>query len=71
MGYNLNLQCKTGSYGIGQPLGEYPARSAYAALFHGQTALGGVKELWKSRAPNKCHFFLWLALQDCCWTAER
>jgi hypothetical protein len=28
-------------------------------------------ELWKSRAPNKCRFFLWLALQDRCWTAMR
>jgi hypothetical protein len=44
--------------------GDYSASSAYAALFHGQTALGGAKELWKSRAPNKCRFFLWLALQD-------
>jgi hypothetical protein len=27
--------------------------------------------LWKSRAPTICCFFLWLALQDRCWMAER
>ncbi|KAF8722498.1 hypothetical protein HU200_022325 [Digitaria exilis] len=29
------------------------------------------KGIWKSRAPNKCKFFLWLALHDRCWTVDR
>jgi hypothetical protein len=33
--------------------------STYGALFLGQARLLGAKELWKSKAPNKCHFFVW------------
>jgi hypothetical protein len=51
--------------------GQYNSRSAYQAPLLGQTALLGAKELWRVKAPNKCLFMVWLALQDCCWTAER
>jgi hypothetical protein len=27
--------------------------------------------LWKSRTPNKCRFFVWLAFLRRCWTADR
>jgi hypothetical protein len=53
------------------PDGSYSSRSAYAALMLGQSAVLGTKELWKTRAPNNCHFFVWLALHGRCWTAER
>jgi hypothetical protein len=49
----------------------YSSRSTYAALFMGQAAVLGVKELWKTKAPNKCRCFMWLVLLDRCWTAER
>jgi hypothetical protein len=39
--------------------GSYSSRSAYAALMLGQSAMLGTKELWKTRAPNKCRFFVW------------
>ena len=26
---------------------------------------------WRSRAPLRCRFFAWLALQNRCWTADR
>jgi hypothetical protein len=29
------------------------------------------KRLWKSWAPPKCKFFLWLAIRNKCWTADR
>jgi hypothetical protein len=29
------------------------------------------KRHWKSRAPPKCKTFLWLAMQNKCWTADR
>jgi hypothetical protein len=29
------------------------------------------KRLWKSWAPQKCKFFLWLAIRNKCWTADR
>jgi hypothetical protein len=51
--------------------GVYSSRSAYAALLLGQSAVLGNKELWKTKAPNKCRFFIWLALLGRCWTVER
>lgn len=45
--------------------------SACQALFTGQTAVLGAKELWKIKDPNKCRFFLWLCLHGRVWTAER
>lgn len=51
--------------------GNYSSRSAYRALFLGQTSLMGVKELWETRAPNKCRFFFWLLLHGRCWTSDR
>jgi hypothetical protein len=32
--------------------------------------MAGAKELWKVRAPPKLKFFVWLVLQDRCWTAQ-
>jgi hypothetical protein len=51
--------------------GQYSASSAYRAFFLGLTEQLGAKQLWKIRAPNKCHFFLWLVLPGRCWTSER
>jgi hypothetical protein len=52
-------------------LGVYSASSAYAVLNLGQTSLLGAKEVWKSKALMEIKFFLWLVLQDSCWTSER
>ncbi|TVU51343.1 hypothetical protein EJB05_02762, partial [Eragrostis curvula] len=51
--------------------GNFSAASTYAAFFHGQEYMPGGKELWKTRAPNKCRFFFWLALYKRCWTSAR
>jgi hypothetical protein len=51
--------------------GQYSARSAYQAMFVGQTAILGAKEIWKTKAPSKYKFFLWLLVLDMCWTAVR
>jgi hypothetical protein len=32
--------------------------------------MAGALQVWKSRAPAKCRFFLWLAVRDRCWTAD-
>jgi hypothetical protein len=53
------------------PSGLYSASSAYQATFQGHTTLFRARELWKVEVPNKCHMFIWLVLQDRCWTAER
>jgi hypothetical protein len=35
-----------------------------------QSLLGTTKE-WKTWAPPKCRFFIWLVTQNKCWTADR
>jgi hypothetical protein len=50
---------------------EYTSKSAYQAMFAGESAVVGVKELWKAKASNKCRFFIWLALLDRCWMTQR
>ncbi|GJN13826.1 hypothetical protein PR202_gb00573 [Eleusine coracana subsp. coracana] len=50
---------------------QYTAKSAYQMLFAGSTALQGAKLLWKTWSPPKVKFFLYLALHNRTWTAER
>jgi hypothetical protein len=38
--------------------GQYSSKSAYESMFVGESSILGVKELWKSRAPNRCRFFI-------------
>jgi hypothetical protein len=40
----------------------YSARSYYLGMFNGSVAMAGALQVWKSRAPAKCRFFLWLTL---------
>ena len=51
--------------------GSYSSASAYGAMFLGSSRPLGAKEIWKTSAPPKVHFFFWLVMHDCCWTAER
>jgi hypothetical protein len=51
--------------------GEYNSKSAYQAMFVGESSVMGVKEHWKAKAPNKCRFFIWLALLDPCCVRNR
>jgi hypothetical protein len=51
--------------------GCYSTSLTYQALFTSQSSVLGAKELWKSRALNKCHFFMWLVLHGKCWTSNR
>jgi hypothetical protein len=53
------------------PSGKYSTSSAYQALFLGQHALEGAKELWKVHASGKCKMFLWLLMHERVWTLER
>jgi hypothetical protein len=41
--------------------GQYSAKSVYDTLRQGSTRFGPWKRIWKSWAPGKCRFFLWLA----------
>lgn len=51
--------------------GLYSAKSAYTGFFLGATTFKPWKRIWKSWAPNKCKFFMWLVAHDRCWTADR
>ena len=51
--------------------GFFSSRSAYKAFFVGAIKFEPWKCLSKSWAPNKCMIFLWLAVRNRCWTANR
>lgn len=51
--------------------GQYSAKSAYEAIFQGSTAFEPSERIWKTWAPGKCRFFLWIAAHNRCWTADR
>jgi hypothetical protein len=51
--------------------GEYSAKSAYKRFLAGSTLFEPAERIWKSWAPPRCKFFVWLASSDRCWTADR
>jgi len=51
--------------------GKYSAKSAYDGFFLGSTLFGPWERIWKSWAPLKCRFFMWLVAHNRCWTADR
>jgi hypothetical protein len=51
--------------------GKYSAKSSYKGLFLGSSSFAYYKMVWKSWAPPKCRFFIWLVTQKRCWTANR
>jgi hypothetical protein len=50
--------------------GQYNAKSAYDTLFQGAVYFRPFERIWKSWAPPKCHFSMWLVVHKRCWTAE-
>jgi hypothetical protein len=53
------------------PTGVHSDGSAYDALFQGAVLFEPFERLWKSWAPPKCRFFMWLVAHQRCWTADR
>ncbi|GJN35088.1 hypothetical protein PR202_gb23821 [Eleusine coracana subsp. coracana] len=51
--------------------GRYSAMATYESLFQGATQFGPWERIWKSCAPPKCRFFLWLVAHKRCWTVDR
>ena len=51
--------------------GQYTARSTYRMQFLGMASSMTAKITWKTKAPPKCRFFIWLMLQNRVWTAAR
>lgn len=52
-------------------MGVYSSKSAYDAFFIVTVKFGPWKRIWKTWAPLKCKFFIWLAVKNRCWTADR
>jgi hypothetical protein len=50
---------------------KYSAKSAYEVLLQGSSVFEAYDRVWKAWAPPKCVFFIWLALNNRCWTADR
>jgi hypothetical protein len=53
------------------PSGQYSSKSACENFFQGSISFSPWERIWKSWAPNKCKFFIWLAAHKRCWTADR
>jgi hypothetical protein len=51
--------------------GKYSTKSAYEASFQGSISFEAYDHIWKSWAPPKCAFFLWLVAHNRCWTADK
>ena len=51
--------------------GSYTSKSAYAAFFEGTIKFGSWRRIWKTWAPPRCKFFIWLVFHNRVWTADR
>jgi len=51
--------------------GQYIAKSVYMAFFNGAIKFEPWRRIWKSWAAAKCKFFIWLAVRNRCWIADR
>ena len=45
-------------------------KPAYQLFFMGNTNFACYKPIWKSKAPPRCKFFMWLAVHRRCLTAD-
>jgi hypothetical protein len=51
--------------------GKFSSKSAYRDFFNGAITFEPWKRLWKTWSPEKCKVFLWLAIRNRCWTADK
>jgi hypothetical protein len=51
--------------------GKYSVKSAYEVLLQGSSVFEAHDRVWKAWAPPKCVFFIWMAINNRCWTADR
>ncbi|TVU04225.1 hypothetical protein EJB05_50204, partial [Eragrostis curvula] len=50
--------------------GVYSAKSAHESMFLGSITFEPYSRIWKTWAPPKCRFFMWLVAHNRCWTAD-
>jgi hypothetical protein len=51
--------------------GQYSSKSAYNTMFTGSIKFPAWRRIWKTWAPANCKFFIWLAINNRCWTSDR
>jgi hypothetical protein len=69
--YGVILRPRTSDKFFGVSLAQYiSAKSAYDITFCGSTIFRPFEKVWKSWTLAKCKFFIWLVLEDRCWTAD-
>jgi hypothetical protein len=51
--------------------GTYCRKSAYDAFFVGSISFAPWRRVWKTWAPLRCKFFVWLAIKNRVWTTDR
>ncbi|WVZ93142.1 hypothetical protein U9M48_039148, partial [Paspalum notatum var. saurae] len=50
--------------------GSYSSRSACTAFFEGTVKFGPWRRIWRTWAPMQCKLFMWLMVNNRCWTAD-
>ncbi|WVZ88496.1 hypothetical protein U9M48_035013 [Paspalum notatum var. saurae] len=51
--------------------GSYSSKSAYEAFFVGSITFAPWRRVWKTWAPLRCKFFIWLVFKKRLWIADR
>jgi hypothetical protein len=51
--------------------GKFSVKSAYEGLFIGSMKFEPYERIWKTWAPAKFRFFVWLVAHNKCWIADR
>jgi hypothetical protein len=51
--------------------GQFTVKSAYECFFKGSVEFEHYGKVWKTWAPAKCRYFVWLVANNKCWTADR
>jgi hypothetical protein len=51
--------------------GVYSSKLAYERLFMGAVQFEPSGRIWRTWAPPRCKFFIWLASLNRCWTTDR
>jgi hypothetical protein len=65
LGTHDQLSWRLSNHGI------YSSKSAYEAFFTGTIKFGPWRCIWKTWVPSKCKLFIWLAVKNRYWTADR
>jgi hypothetical protein len=53
------------------PTGSFSSKSAYTIMFQDAISFEPANRIWKSWAPSKCKFFVWLVEHNWCWTTDK